>query len=906
MRRVLQEVYSPTAGLDYRIPDTVKNVRNCTNILNMRLADGEVTSDWGYTIFGGNQPLLGIPCKIDVYQELDGDLHALALTTKYIYEYDSTSQDWNVVSRGTVVEDCEDTWTACPVAFTHIKCNDNTASTTVTDSGTGTNACTSSVNTSNLSVAGKINTAFELDGSEYVTIDAVASDIVSDNTGSFSLWAKATGTAVGSATFLGFGDTDSTPFLLIAQNADDLRVKMLIDGSNDITWTVTNAFDDTDWHHVVVIQNGTALAIYVDGSDVTPTPAINGSGNADWWFDDLAGLDNGSIGCLDYNSIGNQYFFTGTLDDIRYYKAVLTSTEVATIYNTANGTENSINVCAVSSDAARGTYSVSTSVHALFTTGIASYETISSTDVSGDTHLYFWIKSNIATAAGDLQIGLSEEAAGGEGATYARYNVPALTAGTWTHVELDLASPDDSDGGTYPDDLNAVLSVYLYVVTDNGAQVINVDDIRTLKQYTGDYPADGWSSCVHDNGQYFATNYDDVIQRKDEGANFADSGWSAAYQGKDIQSFKGHVVLLNTKESGNPNPCRVRWSISGALAYADTDWTNPTSGFSDKLYETSGHIVKSEFLGNELIIYKEDAIYAMSWIGGTSIYRLDQRVSGLGLISSRAIVRRRGLHYFLGTDYNVYMYDGTNEPYPVGDQIKRHLASQISTEYTKYCIIQLDNDYDEIRVGTPTGTNDYTDTWYIYNFKEQNWSRSTREWTAVGTHQSSAALTLGTLGGTIGAQTITLGEASTKNLTRLYLMSDENGYIYKLDRTTVNLNGAAQERYFDTIDFTLRGSQDEDEKPVSYIYTLKRILKSLVEGKGNSISIYYSLDGGSSWLPAPDTYQHTLTSTYSKYTSDFDTSVPLIRLRFYNNTLSSSMAFRWFALQFLVTAEDQS
>src|SRR3990167_8894081 len=68
----------------------------------------------------------------------------------------------------------------------HFKLNDDAANTTVTDSGTGANNGTSSVNTSDLSVAGKINDAFDFTPGEIVNISGIVSTIKDDTVGSIS------------------------------------------------------------------------------------------------------------------------------------------------------------------------------------------------------------------------------------------------------------------------------------------------------------------------------------------------------------------------------------------------------------------------------------------------------------------------------------------------------------------------------------------------------------------------------------------------------------------------------------------------------------------------------------------------------------------------------------------------
>ena len=549
----------------------------------------------------------------------------------------------------------------------------------------------------------------------------------------------------------------------------------------------------------------------------------------------------------------------------------------------------------------RGTKSAKLVIDAAFGTGLAASEDISSTNVTTYSHLHLWVRSDISVSADDLRLRLSEETTGGTGATYADYSIPALTAATWTEVEIDLTSPAADDGGTYPDDLNALLSVALVVQTDNGAQTVYLDDIRVTDQYIGTQD-DGWNGTEHNN-EYFAVNSDDPIQRKQQAGSFDDMAGADDYKAKDVHSFAERLMLLNTTESGSPNPSRVRWTIAGPLSYASSDWTGTGSGYVD-LTDTAGLILKGAFIGNELIVYKNDSIFAVTYIGGDSVFRKELRVSGLGLLSQRALIVYRGRHYFLGTDYKLYEYTGLQEPVEVPGLSDR-ISTTINPDSEGRCIMILDQDYNEMLIGIPTGTNTQPDTFYRYNFTERNWSKSNRTFNCVGTHQEYSAETYSTYGGTYGSAPTTYGDASGKTSVKVILVADSSGYIYKISRTTVDVNGEAQESYFDTIDITFHNLTDnEQRKPVHYINTLVNVRKFMLEAYGSSATIYYSEDGGRSWNVIPDSSTHTLDNEYDLYQNDISIAVRKIRFRIYNNNSLSDVRCRYLAIEYQVAAEE--
>lgn len=117
-----------------------------------------------------------------------------------------------------------------------------------------------------------------------------------------------------------------------------------------------------------------------------------------------------------------------------------------------------------------GSNSQKFTIGADFTTGIVGTEALgSATNLSIYNSVWFWIKSSVATQAGDLQLLLDNTA---ECASPVEtLDIPALAADTWTLVILSLANrPNDT----------AIISVGLKLIRDLGAQVINIDDVRAL------------------------------------------------------------------------------------------------------------------------------------------------------------------------------------------------------------------------------------------------------------------------------------------------------------------------------------------------------------------------------------------------------------------------------------------
>ena len=121
-----------------------------------------------------------------------------------------------------------------------------------------------------------------------------------------------------------------------------------------------------------------------------------------------------------------------------------------------------------------GTSSVKVDIAAAAAAGTILCEVVApSTALPKFTHLEFWIKSSVATAAGDLQILLDDTVKCGS--PLETLNVPALVADKWTHVRVALLTPQlDS----------AIISLGLKYTVDIGACTIHLDDFRAVRLAT--------------------------------------------------------------------------------------------------------------------------------------------------------------------------------------------------------------------------------------------------------------------------------------------------------------------------------------------------------------------------------------------------------------------------------------
>ena len=97
-------------------------------------------------------------------------------------------------------------------------------------------------------------------------------------------------------------------------------------------------------------------------------------------------------------------------------------------------------------------------------------DSITSKDISEYDYLEFWIRSSVATSAGNLKILLDDTA--NCASPLETLNVPALSVDTWTFCRVALSNPESD---------TAIISVGLEYDSDLGACTVWLDDISVVK-----------------------------------------------------------------------------------------------------------------------------------------------------------------------------------------------------------------------------------------------------------------------------------------------------------------------------------------------------------------------------------------------------------------------------------------
>ena len=129
-------------------------------------------------------------------------------------------------------------------------------------------------------------------------------------------------------------------------------------------------------------------------------------------------------------------------------------------------------------------------------------DSISSTNISGYDTIEMWVKSTVATSAGNLKLLLDDTASCVS--PLETLSIPALSADTWTFVRMSLANPETD---------TAIISVGLEYDSDLGACTVWIDDIVAVANDTAE-----WSTLDRRNWKIDKASRDLILTRDGQDA----------------------------------------------------------------------------------------------------------------------------------------------------------------------------------------------------------------------------------------------------------------------------------------------------------------------------------------------------------------------------------------------------
>jgi hypothetical protein len=330
---------------------------------------------------------------------------------------------------------------------------------------------------------------------------------------------------------------------------------------------------------------------------------------------------------------------------------------------------------------------------------------------------------------------------------------------------------------------------------------------------------------------------------------------------KQVNMFYNHVILLSPKtwdataDDYIENPQAVFWGRAGLLEEDSSDsssaydLTKTGAGYVS-LVDSGGENVRCVLLGNTLIVYQNNSIWYVYYVGGTTMFLAKCEIPNLGLLAPGLVIPWQNAHYFVGSDYIPRVYQGGSSTVRIADKTFEAIKDDIDPTKLDRCRMTIDargrrlwifivrNGYESIT--RAYGVDLLTGSWMIRDFDHVFDSDSGLASVAlVGGQQYTTGRTWQQDIATAKTYTEAIAEGTTwEQLMNQILISESmvagsrDGYVYRYDEdlttdNSVSIPAYGDSKVFDqgyptldkqwsTVSITAKGGSTGDSIVLSY------------------------------------------------------------------------------------------
>lgn len=199
-----------------------------------------------------------------------------------------------------------------------------------------------------------------------------------------------------------------------------------------------------------------------------------------------------------------------------------------------------------------------------------------------------------------------------------------------------------------------------------------------------------------------------------------------------IRSFRTFLVGLNWNNAGdrsNVEPRLVKWSTEASYFSAPSTWDEGDATLDAGEYEladTPGAILDGLPLGDSFIIYKNDSIYIMNYVGTPYIFSFKLLSPTIGALCKNSVVDFEGGHFFMGNS-NFYLCNGqTVKPLLTG-KLRRAVFDEIVAGDTadpswQKSFVVADHVHKEILACYPAQSSSVVNKAVIWNWEKDTFT----------------------------------------------------------------------------------------------------------------------------------------------------------------------------------------
>ena len=194
---------------------------------------------------------------------------------------------------------------------------------------------------------------------------------------------------------------------------------------------------------------------------------------------------------------------------------------------------------------------------------------------------------------------------------------------------------------------------------------------------------------------------------------------------KSVSAFRTFLVGLNWQIGGVEYPNLVKWStdIQSALSppntWLESDAVQDAGEY--QLTDTPGKIIDGLPFGDSFLIYKEDSIYIMNYVGTPYIFSFKLLSPTIGLLAKNAVAEFEGGHFFIGNS-DCYVTNGQQVTALLPNKLRREMFSDLNGDNYEKVFVAADYARNEMLACYPAGISSIPNKAIIWNWKDNTFS----------------------------------------------------------------------------------------------------------------------------------------------------------------------------------------
>jgi hypothetical protein len=209
------------------------------------------------------------------------------------------------------------------------------------------------------------------------------------------------------------------------------------------------------------------------------------------------------------------------------------------------------------------------------------------------------------------------------------------------------------------------------------------------------------------------------------------ANWDSTWRCGVLRGYKDFLVALNLLKGADEFPAMVKWSDAVLYGSVPGSWDagDPTVlAGENTLTDMRGPILDGLQLQDSFIIYGENEVWAMNYVGGTFVFDFRKRFDDVGILNTNCCVEVDGQHYVFDT-FDLYKHDGTTKASIAHDRVKDFVFGGLIKDLRHLAFVAHNPKLNEVLFCYPsndrftayipsTGCNRAA----VYNYRNDTWT----------------------------------------------------------------------------------------------------------------------------------------------------------------------------------------